>query len=82
MAKIEVIEVDGVKLDRQKLMKLRIPPDAGGSELRLILPTTSWNTSGKFMTHALDSGQITQIENIVEYLRGLDLLDEVLTSES
>lgn len=81
MAKVEVIEAAGVKLDRKKLMKLRIPPDAGEGELRLILPTTSWNTSGKFMTHSLDTGQIKKIDDIVEFLRDHEMLDEVLVQD-
>ncbi len=76
-----MIEADGVKLDRKKLMNLRIPPDSGAGELRLILPTTSWNTSGKFMTHALDTGQIKKIDSIVEYLREREMLDEVLVKD-
>jgi len=81
MAKVEVIEADGKKLDRKKLMNLRIPPTSGSGELRLILPTTSWNTSGKFMTHALDTGAIKKIDNIVEFLEEMEMLDDVVVED-
>ncbi len=76
-----VIEVEGYKLDERKLMKVRIPPEKGEGEMRLILPTTSWNTSGKFLLHDLTTGRIAQVESIVKLLQDHHLLDEVKAPE-
>ncbi|NUQ01667.1 MAG: hypothetical protein HUU35_17625 [Armatimonadetes bacterium] len=76
-----VIEIDGYKLDERKLMQVRVPPDRGEGEMRLILPTTAWNTSGKFLLHSLTSGRVIQVENVVEMLRERGLLEQVLVQE-
>lgn len=80
MAKI--IEVAGVKLDERKLMQVRIPPDRGEGEMRLILPSTSWNTSGKFLMHSLTTGRVVTVENIVELLREHGLLEDCLVKDA
>lgn len=75
-----IIEVDGVKLDEYKLMQTRVR-QRGGFECRLILPTTAWNTSGKFLLHDLSSGSITPVDNIVEVLRQQGLLQRCLATD-
>ena len=76
-----VIEVEGYRLDERKLMKLRVPPEKGEGELRLILPNTNWNTSGKFLLHDLTSGRIQQLDSVVEMLKDRKLLDEVMAED-
>lgn len=77
----QVIEIDGYKLDERKLMNLRVPPEKGDGELRLILPSTSWNTSGKFLLHSMITGRVQPVDDIIELLRDRGLLDDVLIKE-
>lgn len=73
-----VIEVDGVKLDEEKLMSTKVACSCcRKKETRLILPTASWNTSGKYIIHCYLTGRMEQVDSIVEVLQNQGLLDQV-----
>ena len=76
-----VIEIGGHKLETTKLMKVRIPPEKGEGELRLILPSASWNTSGKFLLHSLTSGRVTPVDDVIALLEERGLLKGCLADE-
>ncbi|MCC7494311.1 MAG: hypothetical protein IT204_18280 [Fimbriimonadaceae bacterium] len=77
-----VLEVEGYKLDRGKLMKLRVPSDRGEGEQRLILPEANWNTSGQYLLHSLSTGRITPVPSLIELLKRHHLLDDCLSTEA
>jgi len=74
------IEAEGYKFDEFKLMNVRIK-GRGGVDSRLILPSTSWNTSGKFLLHDLNSGSIKPVDSIVELLKQEGAFENCLAKE-
>ncbi|MBI2298670.1 MAG: hypothetical protein HYU66_06915 [Armatimonadetes bacterium] len=77
-----VIEIEGVKMDEDKLMNLKPAcPCCRKRETRLILPTAGWNTTGSFVVHCYVTGRMNKIKNIVQFLDEQHLLDEVKVAE-
>lgn len=73
-----VIEIDGIKFDEDKLMRLKPQcPCCRQRETRLILPTAGWNASGKFILHCYVTGRLHTIDDIVKLLTEQNLLDQV-----
>ena len=75
-----VIEAEGYRFDEYKLMGVRIK-GRGGVDARLILPSTSWNTSGGFLLHDLSTGSIKPVESIVDLLKQEGQFENCLVKE-